>query len=462
MSAAEAAVSLARELAGVVGEAHVSEDQAALEKLAVEEVAPAVAVAPGSPEEVAAVLRFACGHNLTVVPAGGFTRQGIGGVPERVDIVLETRRLAGLEHYDPGDLTLGAGAGMTLGALEEKLAAHQQFLPIESAHTDRETVGGLLAAAASSPLRHGFGGLRDYCIGVKFVTGDGRLAKGGGRVVKNVAGYDLMKLLIDSFGTLGVIVSANFKVFPRPRQTRTFLCEFASAEEAITFRDRVLRSPLSPICLELVSPRAEEYLREPPPARNVDDVHPEAPVKLEAGAWRVLVRAAGSDAVLARYRRELGGAASQEVAGDAEAACWRQLLRFEDAVLARHHNAMILHVSLPLSAVARALAAAERAVDNNFLPATVGRFGAGSLGIAFLPLLVDPPSAMQYVAAVSAFRGALARDASAVVARCPREAKLHFDVWGSTPTDRGAMRRVKQAMDPKNVLNRGRFAILDL
>ena len=459
MSAAETAISLARELAAIVGEEHVREDAAALAGLAVEELAPAVAVAPGSAEEVAAVLRFASSHDLMVAPAGGFVRKGIGGVPERVDIVLETRRMAALDRYDPGDLTLGAGAGMTLAALDDQLAAHQQFLPVESPHAERETLGGLLAAAASSPLRHGYGGLRDYCIGVHFVTGDGRIAKGGGRVVKNVAGYDLMKLLIGSYGTLGVLVSANFKVFPRPRQTATFACDFASAEEAVAFRDRLLRSALNPICLELVSPRAQEYLQEAPPARDVDDLHPAAPVKLAAGAWRVLVRAAGSEAVLARYRRELGGAVSEEMTGDAEAAFWRQFLRFEDAVLARHHNAMLVSVSLPLSAVSHTLAAAERALDNNFLPAAVGRFGAGSLEIAFLPLLVDPPSAMQYVAAVSAFRGALPRDASAVVTRCPREAKLHFDVWGSSPTDRECMRKVKRAMDPVGILNRGRFLV---
>ena len=459
MSAAGTEISLARELAAIVGEEHVREDAATLAGLSVEEVAPAVVVAPASAEEVAAVLRFASSHDLTVVPAGGFIRQGIGGVPERVDVVLETRRLVALEHYDPGDLTLGAGAGMTLAALAEKLAANQQFLPVESPRAEVETLGGLLATAASSPLRHGYGGLRDYCIGVHFVTGDGRIAKGGGRVVKNVAGYDLMKLLIGSFGTLGVIVSANFKVFPRPRQTATFACDFVSAEEAVAFRDRLLRSALSPISLEIVSPRAHEYLREAPPPRNVDDLQPAAPVKLAPGAWRVLLRAAGSDAVLARYRRELGGAVSQEMSGDAEAAFWRQFLRFEGAVLKRHHNAMLMNVSLPLNAVAPALAAAECALDNNLLPAVIGRFGAGSLAIAFLPLLVDPPSAMQYVAAVSAFRGELPRDASAVVTQCPREAKLHFDVWGTSPTDRESMHKVKRAMDPAGVLNRGRLVV---
>jgi glycolate oxidase FAD binding subunit len=459
MSAAGTAISLARDLAALVGEEHVREDAAALAGLAIDEVAPAVAVAPGSAEEVAAILHFASSHDLCVVPAGGFTRQGIGGVPGHVDVVLETRRMAALEHYDPGDLTLGAGAGMTLAALEERLATNQQFLPIQSPNAGRETLGGLLATAASSPLRHGYGGLRDYCIGLRFVTGDGRIAKGGGRVVKNVAGYDLMKLLIGSFGTLGVIISANFKVFPRPRQTATFACDFAAAEDAIAFRDRLLRSALTPVCLELASPRAHEYLREAPPVRDVDHVGPQGPVKLEAGAWRVLLRAAGSDAVLARYRRELGSAASEELTGDAEAAFWRDFLRFEEAVLARHRNAMLLNLSLPLSAVAGALAAAERALDNNFMPAVVGRFAAGSLAIAFLPLLVDPPSAMQYVAAVSAFRGTLPRDASAVVTRCPREAKLHFDVWGSSPTDRESMQKVKRALDPAGILNRGRFLV---
>ena len=459
MSAAGTAISVAREMAAIVGVEHVREDAAALARLAVEEVAPAVAVVPGSAEEVAAILRFATSQDLTVVPAGGSTRQGIGGVPERVDVVLETRRLAALEHYDPGDLTLGAGAGMTLAALEEKLAANQQFLPIQSARAERETLGGLLATAASSPLRHGYGGLRDYCIGVRFVTGDGRIAKGGGRVVKNVAGYDLMKLLIGSLGTLGVIIGANFKVFPRLRQSATFACDFASAEKAVAFRDRLLRSALSPVCLELASPHAHEYLRQAPPARDVDHVQPQTPVKLESAAWRVLVRAAGSDAVLARYRRELGSAVSQEMGGDEETAFWRDFLCFEDAVLARHRNAMMMNVSLPLSAVAGALAAAERALDNNLMPAVVGRFAAGSLEIGFLPLLVDPPSAMQYVAAVSAFRGALPRDATAVVTQCPREAKLRFDVWGPSPTDRESMKKVKRALDPAGVLNRGRFVV---
>jgi FAD/FMN-containing dehydrogenase len=230
-------------------------------------------------------------------------------------------------------------------------------------------------------------------------------------------------------------------------------------EEAMRFRDLVLRSPLTPRCLELVSPYADDYLHAPPVAQNPDETEM-LPVDQGSGAWRILVRAAGSDAVLARYRRELRGGTTRELQGEEEVRTWAAVSEFSETVMARHRNAMIVTLSVPIASVAGALAAAERAaLDNNFLLAAVGRAGVGSLILAFIPLLVDPPSAMQYVAAVSAFRGSLPRDASAIVERCPREAKLHFSVWGSSPTDLESMRAVKRALDPAGILNRGRFLV---
>ncbi len=175
-------------------------------------------------------------------------------------MLLYTTRLTEVEHYDPGDLTIGIGAGCTVAQLSARVAADKLFFAADPALPERCTVGGLLATGLYGPQRHGYGGLRDYCIGVRFVTGDARKAKGGGRVVKNVAGYDMMKLLIGSQGTLGIITSASFKLFPAPRQTRTFVAEFASAEEAFAFRNRVMHSPLDPICLELISPEAGALL----------------------------------------------------------------------------------------------------------------------------------------------------------------------------------------------------------
>lgn len=457
MSATTAAPSIARELAARVDAAHVVEDPAQLERWAVEGVAPGVAVAPGTAEEAAAVVRLAAEKNLVLVPFGGGTQQAIGSVPERVDIALLTARLNGVAHYDPGDLTLSAGAGVTLAELDRQLAPNGQMLPLDVARVNEATLGGVLATAAQGPMRHGFGGGRDYCIGIQFVTGDGKLARAGGRVVKNVAGYDLMKLLIGSYGTLAVITSANFKVVPRVRQTATFVADFASATEALRFRDRVLHSPLLPLCFEIVAPHAHEYLAAARPARDPDQWAPPQGLQF-ADRWSVLVRAAGSDAVLARYRRELGE--GRELRDADEAQLWQQAANFAGNVLARHRNAMVVQVGVTIGGVGAALGAIERAaLDYSFLPAVVGRCGLGALVAAFVPLAVDPPGAMSYASAVSSLRAALPPEAMATVLQCPREAKLHFDLWGSTPTDIACMRAVKRAMDPANILNRGRYMV---
>ena len=216
--------------------------------------------------------------------------------------------------------------------LAAKVAADNLFFPGDPALPERATVGGLLATGCCGPHRQGYGGLRDYCIGVRFVTGDGRKAKGGGRVVKNVAGYDMMKLLIGSYGTLGVITGASFKLFPAPRQTRTFIAEFSGAAEAVQFRNQVLRSPLDPICLELVSPGARQLLH----GFGSD------------GPWLVLLRAAGSDTVLARYRADLGPAVARELEGAEEREAWRALSNFLHTVEERCPQSLLLSLTLPL------------------------------------------------------------------------------------------------------------------
>jgi FAD/FMN-containing dehydrogenase len=279
-------------------------------------------------------------------------------------------------------------------------------------------------------------------------------------VVKNVAGYDLMKLLIGSYGSLAVITRANFKVFPRPRQTRTFACSFASLEEALQFRTRVFRSPLTPMCLEIISPRAPEYLCDPPAAHDPDDYAPSQPVARPQDEWQIVLRAAGSEAVLARYARELGSAATRTLEGVAEEQFWRWVTHFEQSVVARHRNAMVVHTHLAIQSVGSAARALERAApDYNLIPAMVGRAATGNLVMALVPLAVDPPSAMQFANCVSAFRGLLPQGSSAEVVQCPKEAKYHFDVWGTTPTDVDMMRAVKHAIDAKNILNRGRFIV---
>ena len=442
-TAAAGTTSLGRDLEAIVGAAHVIEDPAVLREFAIDGIAPRAVVTPADANEVTTVLRYAYDRRLAVVPAGGMTHQHIGAVPETVDIVMRTTRLKQVEHYDAGDLTIGIGAGTTVAELTALITPHQQMLPADVATPDKSTIGGLLAANLHGPLKHAFGGARDWLIGVRFATADGKLAKAGGRVVKNVAGYDLMKLLIGSHGTLAVIVGASFKLFPAPRRTRTYVCDFADLSSALECRTRVMRSPLSPLALEIVSPHAQAVL-----SGEADTLQ----------RWRVLLRANGSEAVLARYRAELGGALTREIGVAEEAALWRGMAGFSETVFTKSQNAMLVRLDLPPSEVGKALASAQQAgTDNNFVIAALGRVGIGALLIAFCPIAVDPPGAMQYANAISAFRGGLSRDASAIVVRCPLEAKRHFSVWGTSPTDLEAMKAIKRAFDERDILNRGRF-----
>jgi glycolate oxidase FAD binding subunit len=276
-----------------------------------------------------------------------------------------------------------------------------------------------LAAAKHGPLRQGFGGVRDYCIGIRFVTGDGRKAKGGGRVVKNVAGYDLMKLLIGSYGTLAVITSASFKLFPAPRKTRTFLAEFATWQEALKFRKQVVRSPLSPMCLELVSPGARKMMRP----EMTDD------------AWVICVRAAGSDAVLARYHKELGAAVTRELDGDDERRMWSVLEQFPfvpNAVDAQAYGTCSLFA--PPSELSESFQ-----ILQDFFPGgitCIGRVGLGHLLIA--ARANEDPAA-----------GSL----ESLKHRLPISVQVMIS--GGALDVMPGMRAVKQALDPNAVL-RGR------
>ncbi len=441
MSTATTNSRFGRELRSICGAEHVIEDLGELHHHHILGISPAVAVTPASADEIVAVLRLANDHGLSVVPAGGFTQQQTGNRPPQVDVLLYTSRLNEVEHYDPADLTVGVGAGWTVARLSAMVGADRLFFAGDPALPERSTIGGLLATGLYGPHRHGYGGPRDYCIGIRFVTGDARKAKGGGRVVKNVAGYDMMKLLIGSQGTLGIITSASFKVFPAPRQTRTFMSEFVSVETTLAFRNRVLHSPLDPICLELVSPGANMLL-------------------MGGTSWSILLRAGGSDAVLARYRKELGSAVSRELEGQAECDLWQAVSDFSHLIHENHPRSLLISMALPLADVQPVLDGLAMVAQSNSLTlAAIGRVGVGHLLIAMWPTPEAEVTLVNFVNAVSELRNRVPHDVSMAVLHCPAEARHHVGAWGPTPTDLEAMRAVKLTLDPRDILNRGRFLI---
>lgn len=239
------------ELATLLGEDHCLAGKAT-NSYAIQGHRPGCVVLPGSLAELSAVMAACHSVGATVVPWGGGTRQSIGRLAEAPDVVLVTRRLNAVLHYEPDDLTIGVGAGMTLAELQTLLAKHNQQLPLEAADGARATLGGLVATAADGPRRAGYGTLRDWVLGLTVVQVDGTVLRLGGQVVKNVSGYDLVKLFIGSYGTLGLIAEVRLRTFPQAAATASLVAAFSS--------HAALDGTLRTLAGSILRPTAVDYL----------------------------------------------------------------------------------------------------------------------------------------------------------------------------------------------------------
>ncbi|HEX5431859.1 MAG TPA: FAD-binding oxidoreductase, partial [Bryobacteraceae bacterium] len=207
---------------------------------------------PATQEQLADALQSAAGAHRTIRLGGNFSKDRLGGRPCPSEIEISASAMNRVLQYDPRDLTISVEAGISWAELERTLAEHREMLPLDPGWRDESTAGGVVGANLSGPRRRLYGTVRDMIIGMTFATLEGKLIQSGGMVVKNVAGLDMGKLMIGSFGTLAAIAVINFKVFPMV-ETRTFAMEFATAAEAFAERDRILRSVLQPQALDIVN-----------------------------------------------------------------------------------------------------------------------------------------------------------------------------------------------------------------
>jgi glycolate oxidase FAD binding subunit len=225
--------------------------RAALPSDSVAGVQPSLVVEPGSEQELAKVLKLANGAGLAVIPRGGATKLEWGNRPARADVILSTARLNRVIEHPWADLTVSVEAGCTLAKLQETVAKHRQRLALDTLWAERATVGGALSTNDSGALRLRFGSLRDLVIGVTVALADGTVASSGGKVVKNVAGYDLPKLVTGAFGTLGVITRAIFRLHPLPKETRTISAVPTDLREAQRLMLAIQNSKLSHSALQI-------------------------------------------------------------------------------------------------------------------------------------------------------------------------------------------------------------------
>jgi FAD/FMN-containing dehydrogenase len=279
------------------------------ELYAIDGIAPTAFAKPASAEQAAEIIRFAAKENLSVIPVGARSKLFCMATPARYDVALDMTALDDIAHYDPADLTVSVGAGMPLAKLNAKLREHNQFLPLLVPFYGQATIGGAIAAGLDSPLRNAYGTPRDFLLGAEFIDGNGAQIKTGGRVVKNVTGYDSHKLLIGSCGTLAVITRLNFRTFPVPDATRGFLAAFPSYESALSARQKIIHSPLIPLTLDVLNAQAARFFN--------GHTNGAVPLpELDATHWYLFAEFSGNEDLLARYKRDLAEIADQSQAGD--------------------------------------------------------------------------------------------------------------------------------------------------
>ena len=451
------------QLSGIVGDANYFTDPERLEPSAVDGRKPFAVVRPVSSEEIVQVVKFAAAEKLAVVVMGARTKLGIGLPPRQFDLALDMTRLNRVLAYDPGDLTLSIEAGVPLCDVQRTLADHGQFLPLEVPFMNRTTVGGTIASGVDSPLRQAYGTARDYILGLEFVAGEGISAKSGGRVVKNVTGYDIHKVLAGSLGTLGVITRVNLRTFPRPSNTRGFVASFESFANALALRHRISQSPLALLTLEIVSPNAAELLAGEVAVR----IEPNPlPASLPSSKhWTLTASFAGNEKVLTRCERELREMAELSGSNNAEMIDEKQVAgvlgrqrEFVPIMLESSSATTIVKMGVLPSRMADLLELVARAAEDGALPWAAMARGVGVIYLALLPAERSEQMVKKVAQATSRIFSACASlDGNVTVPWCPSELKPVLNIWGPSRGDFELMRKLKKLFDPVEILSPGRF-----
>jgi glycolate dehydrogenase FAD-binding subunit len=374
---------------------------------------------PESAEHLAEALHRAAAHERTISLSGNSSKQRMAGPPGSADECISTKRLGRVLEYEPHDLTISVEAGLPWKELERTLAANRQMVPLDPPFADSATVGGVVASNSSGPRRRLYGTARDMVIGMEFATLEGKLVRSGGMVVKNVAGLDMAKLMIGSFGTLAAMTVVNFKVTPAPERERSFLLSFRTPAEAVEARNRILAGVLQPSAVDLLNPAAAATLgnRE----------------------WMLTIRAGGNAETIQRYERELA-ALTEGLAydGERQTELWDHIGQFTPNFLGRYANGAVARVSCTLKEVGAAM--------ESFEGPALARAGTGVCYGYF-----------EQAGAAGEWLTRAAARWKAVLEFSPDDRNVDFDLWPSPGGDLELMRKVKQLFDPGGLLNRGRL-----
>lgn len=414
---------LMHSLTSILGPDRLTADPAALDSCLIDGRKPRLVVAPQTAEQVAATLRVCSEARATMVPRGGGTALALGNPPRRVDVVIKLHGLDRIVEHDSANLTVSAQCGISVKALQSALAAQNQFVPIDAPLPQKTTVGGVVAANLNGPRRAGYGSVRDLVVGMKVVLANGEQIKAGGKVVKNVAGYDMCKLFVGSLGTLGIITEVTLRVAPIADTTAT-LVGSGDLTRVEDFYRRLLRSVLTPAAAFIARDGAAERWR--------------------IGVW--------CDGFADSVERQLGDlkemAARSGLSGDLLSAekhyeFWDPVRDFPLAT-----GRLIYRVMVPPAE----LFGFVKLVEGWHEMAIACDAATGTIWLA----CAAHTSGLQRFSYLAAT--ARERRGYAVIFAAPAALKTGVNVWGASAPSFSLMREIKRQFDPDALLNPGRFA----
>jgi glycolate oxidase subunit GlcD len=401
-------------------------------------------VAPASADEACEVLRLAASERWAVVPAGGETWLDAGNPLSRTDLIISTKRMQRIIEHEPADLVATAEAGARLEKLNTELGRAGQWLPLDPPDDGRATIGGVVATGMSGAQSYGFGAPRGSVIGMRVALADGRIIKAGGRVVKNVAGYDLCKLFTGSYGTLCLILELTFKLRPRPAQTTT-IAATGSLDSLLRSARAVLDARLLPVAVELLSRGIAERLS----------------IRNEGAYPALLIRYAGMPETVAyqteRSLKLLGSdpAIIDCSALDEDGGYWRAL----SALPLKESNRLVWRTGLLPTEVGLFLERAMKDGGAAFSSSSLWHAGIADGRVRVMNASSNDDADSLCLASLEKLRSwARTAGGTLVIENAPQEIKDSLDAWGDTGTKISLMRRVKMELDPHAMLSPGRFS----
>jgi glycolate oxidase FAD binding subunit len=424
---------LAQRLAASLGGHSVSTDASVCGSRTIDGRQPTLVCRPETADQVAAGLRLCSEAGATVIPYGGGTAISIGNAARHIDVIMDLKRFNRVIEHDDANLTTTVEAGITLTRLEEFVARNKQFVPFDPPHPERATVGGIIATNLNGPRRSYYGSVRDLVIGMKVVLASGEQIKAGGKVVKNVAGYDMCKLFVGSLGTLGIITQVTLRTSPLP-ETAATLTAAGTAMQVFNLADHIAHSPLLPAAVVILSPLACQEM-------NTDGAN-----------WKLAVWSEGFGETVARHMRDAKamaegvGLGADLLQNSLHGQFWAGIRDFP-----LPSDRLVFRLTVPRASIADAITTIENWQADECRPAIVADAVAGTAWIAAPP---SQPAANQFPKLV-----ALAREQRGHVAMlvAPLELKQSVDVWGSPPPALALMRKIKEQFDPLGLLNPGRY-----